>query len=626
MKKIFIIMLLFTAGVLAQNNTILLHEDFDDGLEGWTPVNLADPTAPTLWRVTNTRYVSAGHSAAWNDSVTNTYPHNRYEALESPSVAIPLNGRTFLNFKAFIHLTLNGTYYHDYFHVKYTTNNGTTWNNFLPYAVSGQQLVWRSFPQDFGPTAYNELTYYAGKTMKFRIITASDSLNPNGLGVFLDDFIIYTQQCDFIDLNEPNGNTATATPVNLGDIVQAALCPQNDEDVYKFEAQQGDQLNLVTQHSMFYTYLYLLNSNGFTLKNAYNEMNYNVTASGTYYIRVTGSYNYQANYTIYFNSRPEPDVISVIDIPDDQGKQVRVKWQASFYDPQYGNSQIKEYQLWRKLNDSTEALTGGGRYLKKGNGSESILEEYWEYIATIPALSGRPFLNYSYTAPTIEDTVLTTFQIAAVPKDETQPVVWGLEGSGFSVDNLSPELQNFSAAITGSGINLEWSTGHTDIGRYEIFKGVYELFPPLEEYKIAELDPLAGNYLDNNLLPGYNYYYIVAATDRAGNTTFSPAISPGSVISAEDIIAIPGDISLKQNYPNPFNPSTIIEFTLPQVTDISLKVYDALGREVRELAAGSYAPGTHKLEFNASGLPSGIYIYTLKAGEFKQSKKLLMMK
>ncbi len=630
MKILLLLVFLFSGLSISQNN-ILLNGDFENGLEGWTAINLSDSTQPTLWRVTNTRFISPNHSAAWNDSVTNTYPHNQYHALESPPIDIPLNARTFLKFKALIHLTLNGTYYHDYFFIRYTTNNGNTWNNFLPYAHSGQQLNWRTFPDDFGPTAYDELTSFRGKTMKFRIIARSDELDPNGLGIFLDDFIVYSQECEFIDLNEPNNNIATATPVELGDIVAAALCPQNDEDVYSFTAQQGEQITIVTQHSMPWTYLYFMNSNGNTLLYAYNEFTYTIASTGTYYVRVTGSYNHSALYTIYFNNRPSPDVIAVTDIPDDQGLKVRVKWQASFYDPQSGTGQIKEYQLWRKVNDTLSVNKNGGNEIKKMSspGTDNILEEYWEYIVTVPALSNRPFLNYSYVASTLSDNLPTTFIIAAIPKDENDPIEWGTEGTGISIDNLSPGFDSYSVLPSGSDIKIDWTINHNlhpDVAKIEIYKGIYELFPPVPETKVAEL-PASGNYYtDSDLLSGYTYYYIIAATDFAGNITYSPAITTGQVTSVSENNFLPGEISLEQNFPNPFNPSTVIEFSLPDFAEINLTVYDVLGREVAQLAEGNFAPGKHAVTFNASYLSSGIYFYTLSAGNFKQSKKLILMR
>jgi len=84
--------------------------------------------------------------------------------------------------------------------------------------------------------------------------------------------------------------------------------------------------------------------------------------------------------------------------------------------------------------------------------------------------------------------------------------------------------------------------------------------------------------------------------------------------------------SLDQNYPNPFNPVTEIIFALPEDTDISLKVFDILGREVANLASGKWNAGIHRVFFNASESPSGIYIYKLNAGDFVDVKKMILMK
>ena len=80
------------------------------------------------------------------------------------------------------------------------------------------------------------------------------------------------------------------------------------------------------------------------------------------------------------------------------------------------------------------------------------------------------------------------------------------------------------------------------------------------------------------------------------------------------------------NYPNPFNPTTKISFTLPQNGRVSLKVYDALGREVADLANDVYAAGTYEVEFDASDLASGIYFYTIKTAQGNITKKMLLVK
>jgi hypothetical protein len=90
--------------------------------------------------------------------------------------------------------------------------------------------------------------------------------------------------------------------------------------------------------------------------------------------------------------------------------------------------------------------------------------------------------------------------------------------------------------------------------------------------------------------------------------------------------SIPNKYELKQNYPNPFNPSTIIEFSIPSKQHVSLKIYTILGQEVATLVDEILDAGIYKVEFDASGLPSGSYIYTLKAGRFIESRKLIFIK
>lgn len=87
-----------------------------------------------------------------------------------------------------------------------------------------------------------------------------------------------------------------------------------------------------------------------------------------------------------------------------------------------------------------------------------------------------------------------------------------------------------------------------------------------------------------------------------------------------------GSYYLEQNYPNPFNPATKIRFNLPKSQYVSLKVFDITGRLVTVLAEGKLESGSNTVEFNASSLSSGVYFYTIKAGDFFQTKKMLLLK
>ena len=112
---------------------------------------------------------------------------------------------------------------------------------------------------------------------------------------------------------------------------------------------------------------------------------------------------------------------------------------------------------------------------------------------------------------------------------------------------------------------------------------------------------------------------------------------------------LPNEFKLYQNYPNPFNPTTTIEYSIPsssviasgakqskEITsvnsfprndvNVTLKVYNILGKEVTTLVNKKQSPGVYEVTFDASNLPSGVYIYKIHAGSFKQSRKLLLMK
>jgi spore coat protein A len=93
-----------------------------------------------------------------------------------------------------------------------------------------------------------------------------------------------------------------------------------------------------------------------------------------------------------------------------------------------------------------------------------------------------------------------------------------------------------------------------------------------------------------------------------------------------DVIAGVTDFSLDQNYPNPFNPSTTINFTTPQDAQVTLKIFDVLGKEVGTLINQVVPSGNHEVQFDATGIPSGVYFYTLTAGNFVESKKMMLMK
>jgi hypothetical protein len=89
---------------------------------------------------------------------------------------------------------------------------------------------------------------------------------------------------------------------------------------------------------------------------------------------------------------------------------------------------------------------------------------------------------------------------------------------------------------------------------------------------------------------------------------------------------LPVVFALEQNYPNPFNPATTIAFHLPASSFVTLKVFNTAGQEIASLVDRQLPAGDHRTEWNASGVPSGIYFYRIQAGIYSETKKLVVLK
>jgi hypothetical protein len=97
------------------------------------------------------------------------------------------------------------------------------------------------------------------------------------------------------------------------------------------------------------------------------------------------------------------------------------------------------------------------------------------------------------------------------------------------------------------------------------------------------------------------------------------------VLDVEDE-TIPNDYGLTQNYPNPFNPSTTIRYSIPKEEFVTLRVFNLLGQEVKTIYQGTQRAGNHSIMFNATQLPSGVYFYSIQAGNYSEVKKMMLMK
>ncbi len=119
----------------------------------------------------------------------------------------------------------------------------------------------------------------------------------------------------------------------------------------------------------------------------------------------------------------------------------------------------------------------------------------------------------------------------------------------------------------------------------------------------------------------------VKILDLGASNITSIALNPDDIADASgNKSLLPDDYTLLQNYPNPFNPLTAIEFTVPKRSFVTLIVYDALGRIIQTLAEGFREKGFHREYYDASGVSSGVYYYTLRSGTYHSTKKMIVIK
>jgi len=162
----------------------------------------------------------------------------------------------------------------------------------------------------------------------------------------------------------------------------------------------------------------------------------------------------------------------------------------------------------------------------------------------------------------------------------------------------------------------------------------------IKDCVVLAWDGLSGFSLEDGDVAELKFLYKGASSDLSFDTAGSElADLSGNVVSfvardghislmtdVENVERIPSNFSLSQNFPNPFNPSTIISYSVPKASFVAIKVYDLLGREVVTLVNEQKSVGNYQVEFNAKGLPSGIYFYKMDAGNFSETKKLLLLK
>jgi hypothetical protein len=195
---------------------------------------------------------------------------------------------------------------------------------------------------------------------------------------------------------------------------------------------------------------------------------------------------------------------------------------------------------------------------------------------------------------------------------------------------LPVELSLFTASLNKNEINLLWKT-ETEVDNYG-----FDVERRIDEKEWSKITFIQGHgnsnspkeysYTDKELFAGGSrFQYRLKQIDNDGSFEYSDIV---------EVEVVPDKYELTQNYPNPFNPSTTMQFSLPKQSQLKINLYNMLGEQIATIVEGVYESGYHKVTFNASGLPSGSYVYRLESNDpstssgqsFVQVKKMILLK
>jgi len=344
---------------------------------------------------------------------------------------------------------------------------------------------------------------------------------------------------------------------------------------------------------------------------------------------------------------PAPHITGIRDVPGDQGGSVNVAWYASRLDV-WPEELISYYTIWRAIDEETAAmlLRSGTPLIEGVSGIGQPIETpvvrrgllggepyFWQNIMTVYADITD---HYSEIVPTLFDSTAVSaeyhyFQLIA--HGNGPDAYWiSSPDSGYSVDNLAPCPPLCLAGAQEhlpEGLRLTWDPNiEVDLDNYTIYRGTDENFVPGPGNLLAS--PCDTCYFDGGWTWDSGYCYKVAAVDVHGKES-DYALLCSDNITGDETPATPLATYLEQNYPNPFNPSTRIAFGLKAPSHVRLRIYDAAGRLVRVLVeerrdAGTYNEIWNGLDDSGRAAASGVYFYGLTAGNFRETKKMVLLR
>ena len=307
------------------------------------------------------------------------------------------------------------------------------------------------------------------------------------------------------------------------------------------------------------------------------------------------------------NDAPTIEDIDDITIDEDESINITLSSEDVDGDALIYSFHLDNYNVALGIEEDTLSITATPNF----NGdvpitmfvSDNELSDSALFVVTVNPVNDSP-MDFELIYPTILDTI----QISS-DTDETIPFLWH---ESFDPDSdvsykITTTLDYFGNVYTSEYDNISDTTYGVSAYEYAIL-------------------------MTNLNLPRWNIDYVIEASDGE-YTVISEAgefVLKNSTLSIDNT-SVPNEFALRQNYPNPFNPTTQISYALPKDELVSISIYDMSGRLVRMLVNSSQTAGYKSIQWNATNdrnepVSAGLYLYTIQAGEFRQTKKMVLLK
>ena len=357
----------------------------------------------------------------------------------------------------------------------------------------------------------------------------------------------------------------------------------------------------------------------------------------------------QSNYDVYAQNltgssrlgNPEPALLSAADVPGDQGGKVRIRWAPSYLDS-VPLLEIGTYGVWRQTTEASalKAASRGSRVLSNLT-PETTVEPgvllrvatatsltYWEGLGSIPA---RGQSLYSFVASTLADSGSGGPANEAYMVDAHAgfgPYFWETQpGTAHSVDNLPPSApQGFAASYAGPSTTVHWHPNtENDLAGYRLHRGTNANFVPSDATLLTQLTDTT--YVDPS---GGTYVYKVEAVDIHGNRSAVSTVSPPSLVGiGDETVIVRPEFSIPR--PNPARVDTRFALLLPAAQHVTVEIYDASGRMLRQLVRGVVPAGETVLFWDLKDsagrdVPAGLYFARAWSDNLDTRRRLVVVR